>query len=208
MSFLSRAEIEKRFHSIFTDGDEHGLRQASYDLRLGPDVYVVGHDAPTRLSGMSPYVVLRPGEFAILTCVEALKMPSDLVGFITVRMRYKNQGLVNISGFHVDPTYDGVLKFAVQNVGPNDIHLRYNEPTFSILFASVTGDVGKPRVDAPAPPIKLDDVQLLGGSSVTLSGLKKEVERLQQLMLVYAPFAVSTFIALLILIFRMLIGKG
>jgi dCTP deaminase len=208
MSFLGNNEILKRFDELFIDGDRNGVRQASYDLRLGREVYVVGQDVPKRLTLVKPYMVLRPGEFAILTCAETLKMPRDLVGFITVRMRYKNQGLVNISGFHVDATYCGILKFAVQNVGPNDIHLKYNEPTFSILFACIDGDVGRDREDPSGPAIRLDDVQLLGGSSVTLSHLKKEVDQLRQVMLVYAPFAVSAFIALLILIFRMLTGKG
>ena len=120
-------------------------------------------------------------------------------------MRYKNQGLVNISGFHVDPTFSGYLKFAVQNVGPSDIYLRYHEATFCIFFAKLEGIISKKRGPS-AMPIAVEDLQLLGGSSITLAQIKREVDQVSQMMLIYAPFAVSAFFALLLLLYRMFTG--
>ena len=144
----------------------------------------------------------------MLTTFEKINMPADHLAFITVRMRYKNQGLVNISGFHVDPTFVGHLKFAVQNVGPTDIYLRYREPTFSIFFATLQGTFPKERQPS-SKAIAIEDLNLLGGSSVTLSQIKREIDQVRQMMLIYAPFAASAFIALLLLIYRMFTGvKG
>jgi hypothetical protein len=79
--------------------------------------------------------------------------------------------------------------------------LKLGEPTFCIFFARLEGKSEKRRPDA-GPAISIDDVHLLGGSNVTLSELKRDIERLRQQMLIYAPFAVGAFIALLVLIFK------
>jgi hypothetical protein len=40
------------------------------------------------------------------------------MAFISMRTAFKFKGLVNISGFHVDPGYKGKLIFAVFNASP------------------------------------------------------------------------------------------
>jgi deoxycytidine triphosphate deaminase len=205
VSFLAQSHIQRAW---FSDFDEKCLQQASYDLRLGAEVYVVGSETPVVLDSDDPYLVLKPGQFAMLTTFEKVVMPTDHIAFISVRMGYKNQGLVNISGFHVDPTFSGHLKFAVQNVGPNDIYLRYCEPTFCIFFAKLEGIISKKR-DPAGNPIAIGDLQLLGGSSITLAQIKRELDQVRQMMLIYAPFAVSAFFALLLMLYRMFTGaKG
>lgn len=198
MTFIPDHSIDKKWISDFK---QDCLQPASYDLRLGADVYVVGEAAPAGLDKDEPYLVLKPGQFAMLTTYERINMPDDHLGFITVRMRYKNQGLVNISGFHVDPAFSERLKFAVQNVGPSDIYLKFREPTFSIFFARLQSKPSKQR-DPARPPISIEDIHLLGGNNVTLSELKREIERLRLQMLIYAPSAVGAFVALLVLIFK------
>jgi len=110
------------------------------------------------------------------------------------------QGLVNVSGFHVDPMFKGRLVFAVQNVGPNDIRLRWMEPTFTIFFADV--EDGKDKVRKPRLGIELEDIQRLGGNSITLSKLKKDIDTIRTVLLIYAPFAVALFIALIMNIIK------
>lgn len=208
--FIAHDHIEQRItHDSLFKKETYDLamvQQCSYDLRLGEEVYVVGHKAPERLSVKKGYVSLPPGQFAILTCNEWLNMPRDLMAFITLRNTFKMQGLINISGFHVDPTFEGRLLFAVQNVGPHDIRLKHLEPTFTIFFAKIEGNIGKARDRRPLEGIQLEHVQLLGGNSVTLSKLKKDLDRLQLLLLVYAPFAVGAFVALLLSVIKALSG--
>jgi dCTP deaminase len=184
--------------------DPKCLQQSSYDLRLGKEAYIVGSDAPIFLSEDEPYLKILPGQFAILTCFEKLNLPDHIMGFITLRNNWKMQGLVNISGFHVDPTFKGILIFAVNNAGPSDIRLRLLERTFTIFLADVEGDIGDPRREQsnPLAGIPLNLVQNLGGSSVTLTKLQKEVDDLRTKMLIYAPLAVAALLALFLNLLR------
>jgi dCTP deaminase len=212
MAFLPHADIVK----LATAGklfagkyDSNNIKQASYDLKLGEEIYIVGRRAPERLSARHPYVVIPPGAFAILTTDEVVTIPANILGFIAIRTQFKLQGLVNISGFHVDPSFRGKLLFAVQNVGPADLRLKYGEPTFSIFFSELKSDdigpsrdKGEVHFKQDLSGIRLQDVQLLGGSSLSLARLQKDVNQLRMLILVYGPFAVAAFIALLVKIFR------
>ncbi len=205
--FLARNKIEELAAKGLLIGEKYNpknVRQASYDLGLGAEVYVVGKDVPEMLSEKSPYISLAPGQFAILTCYEEIKMPSTHMAFIALRSTYKFQGLVNISGFHVDPTHEGTLLFAVQNVGPSDIRLKYQEATFTIFFAQLLGEIEKSRAQEAGTQfkprlrgIRLQDVQLLGGASVTMSKLQQEIEQLRRIVLVYGPVIVAVLIALI-----------
>ena len=214
--FLARTEIERLADQgklIDFNYEKACVRQSSYDLRLGTEVYVVGKDAPEKLTDELPYISLAPGQFALLTCFEHVNLrdtgEEKYMGLIALRSGFKFQGLVNISGFHVDPTHVGTLLFAVQNVGPSDIRLKYKMPTFTIFFAQVKGDIGpgrdkepetqfKPRLEG----IRLQDVQLLGGASVTISELRKEIDQLRRIVLVYGPIVVAALIALVVNLIR------
>jgi dCTP deaminase len=207
--FLARSRIEKLVFEaaplFYGDTFESKcLQQSSYDLRLGTQAYLVGEDAPVLLTDDQQYLTIPPGQFAILTCFEKLDLPKNLMGFITLRNNLKMQGLVNISGFHVDPTFKGILIFAVNNAGPADIRLRFREPTFTIFFADVDGDIGEPRREQKVPlaGISLNNIQCLGGSSVTLTKLQKEVHELRIKMLIYAPLAVAALLALFLNLLR------
>ena len=197
MAFLGGLKIEEIKNDLFEadDCDVNQIQQSSYDLRLGEEYYISGRKAPEKLSEKKRYVSLAPGQFAILTCHERLKLPRSILGLITLRNTFKMQGLVNVSGFHVDPMFRGRLVFAVQNVGPNDIRLKRLEPTFTIFFAHV--EHGKPKERKPRLGIELEDIQRLGGNSITLSKLKKDIDTIRTVLFIYAPFAVALFIALL-----------
>ncbi|MGI9102832.1 MAG: dCTP deaminase domain-containing protein [Terriglobales bacterium] len=204
MSFLGSKKIRDEKAKLFKNlgkFDEKYLKQSSYDLRLGAEVYVVGEAAPRSLSEKEPYLILTPGQFAILTCYEDLKLDAQIMAFITLRNRYKMQGLVNVSGFHVDPTFEEKLVFAVQNVGPSDIRLKFQEPTFTIFFAHVDENDQAER-ETPRTGIELRDIQQLGGNTITLAKLQKDIEQVRTMMLVYAPFAVAATAALVIALIK------
>jgi len=124
-------------------------------------------------------------------------MPDDLLAFITLRNTFKMQGLINVSGFHVDPTHKGTLVFAVNNIGPSDIRLRLLEPTFTIFFSQVDGKIEGSRTPF-GTELPLQYVQLLGGSSITLARLQKEFEELRFKLLLYAPLGIALLIALIL----------
>jgi dCTP deaminase len=209
MAFLAKQELLGQLAMgllIVENCETKCVRQCSYDLRLGRELYRAGESAPRFLTENDPYVSLPPGQFAILTCHEIVEIPNNMMAFISVRSKYKLEGLVNISGFHVDPTFKGVLRFGVQNVGPADVLLKLYEPTFTIFFAELTSEkIGDGRDNEDdvhfkqgLTGIRLEDVQLLGGRNFTLSTLQKEVDRLRTLVNIYGAAAVSALIALIL----------
>ena len=193
-----------QFFPVDDDGenhfDENNLKEACYDLCVGDEVILSGDSKPTRLTVEKPYVLLPPGRFALIKTCEKIAVPEKYVAFISIRSRYKFQGLINISGFHVDPTYEGNLIFSVQNVGPRDIHLKYLEPTFMIMWAKLD-EPYEPKKDEPKRSgydrITLDQVRNLAPTSPTIDSLKKNIDSLHIQFKIYGAIAVSAFLALL-----------
>jgi dCTP deaminase len=218
VAFLAKHDIRERIQrgQLIADAEtqfkEKYLHQSSYDLRLGPEIYIVADPSPKFLITVQPYFSIPPGQFAILTTLEMIVIPDDLMALISIRSKFKFQGLVNISGFHVDPSFKGRLRFGVQNVGPTDIHLKLETPLFTIFFAELSsGGIEKTRdeendthFEQNLTGLRLEDVQLLGGSSITLSGIQKQIEKLEVRMIIYGGFVVAAAVGLLL---KFIFGK-
>ena len=71
------------FDSKFAKG-EKDEDQAYYRLRLGEDFYISTKDKPQKL-GDGEILVIKPGEFALLTTHERLKLSPYSLGFISMR---------------------------------------------------------------------------------------------------------------------------
>ena len=180
--FLTDKEIKARNKWFFPKGYvEEQATGASYDLSLGEEVYISGEDCPKKLSESSPFVSLPRGQFALLMTKEYIKMPNDHFGLISIKFWKKAQGLINVSGFHVDPGFEGKILFSVFNAGPSDVFLRYGEPTFMIFFYKLAGAVDQPyegeMLEQENLPTKL--VTSLKGTSASLSDVDKRVRDLE-----------------------------
>jgi dCTP deaminase len=207
--FLSKSEIQARLTDlIVVKADPNCIQEACYDLRVGNEAYRSEEHLPQILSDEEPYLLLHPGQFALIKTLECVRIPADCVGFISIRSRYKFQGLVNVSGFHVDPTYRGHLIFAVQNVGPNDVRLKYEERAFMIMWAQLSVSYeGKSRDGYPNIPLEL--MAQLGGGGITLSQLRNRVDGLQTELRLLIGIGVAILTALVILLLRQSLGfKG
>jgi len=203
--FLGSTAIRDNAARIFLKDtfNKERVNQCSYDLAIGEDAYIVGQSIPVKLTKAEPYLVLEPGQFAILTCHEKICLPPEIMGFITLRNRYKMQGLVNVSGFHVEPTFTEQLVFAVQNVSATDIRLKYLDPTFTIFFAEVRDNTSPTKkLEDPRQGITLQDIAQLGGSTITLSKLKEEMDQLRRMVFVYAPIIVAATIAIIVALLK------
>ena len=87
---LGKSAIRERLEDgqIFKDGTwvEESIMEASYALRVASDGLLVGGKpyAPGRGS-IGERFGIGPGEIAIISTVERLNMPSDLVGKLGIR---------------------------------------------------------------------------------------------------------------------------
>ena len=202
---LSARELQKQiekedlglFPVFIDDFDIKCLYPANYNLRLGNEVYVTTARLPKKLTKTDDTVVIRPGEFGILLTHEYIYTPQNVMGFISLRFRYKQLGLVNISGFHVDPGFRGKLVFAVYNAGPNNIVLRHKEPVFMIMFEKLEKAVREPyslaraRKFAGMQHIPTDIVTSLAGPSVSVLRLDRRIRSLETQIRIIEGLAVG-----------------
>lgn len=119
--------------------DEKHIKSGAYELSLGKEVFVT--DAKTKkvenLSDTNRGVDINPGQFALLLTNEKVHIPKNIIAFISIKAGEKLKGLVNVSGFHVDPGFRDHLLFSVYNAGPSPITLNYGEPYFPMWFAQL-----------------------------------------------------------------------
>ncbi len=180
-----RLSKEEKLPIFIHNFDVNLLGPANYDLRLGEDAYVTTGKLPRKLSSVNDTVAIEPGEFGILTTYESIYVPHDLMGLISLRVRYKTQGLVNISGFHVDPGFEGKIIFSVYNAGPRNVVLRYKDPIFMIMYEKLESPVKEGYEvkgtfsKGPLENIPSDIVTTLSGPSVSVISLDKKIKRLE-----------------------------
>lgn len=164
------------------------------DLRLGREVYISSEEAPRRLK-RGEFVTIKPGDFVLLLTRENLNLPDDVMGFISMRFDYKEKGLINVSGFHVDPNYHGKLIFSAFNAGPKDIVLRESDPVFMIFFERMqftSTESGKgPEVRFGFNHIPAKMVEEIQGKSVTLSANSNRLDRMEFYMKVMGGIIIA-----------------
>ena len=151
----------------------------NYDLRLGDEVYLSSKELPIKLTEHDNVIAIRSGEFALLITREKVELPKDVMAFISVRFKYKQKGLINISGFHVDPGYRGKLIFSVYNAGPNDILLKKDEAVFMIFFQRMLGEIEKEKERKEYECIPLEMMTGIQGRSASLAANAEKIGRLE-----------------------------
>ncbi|PVH24728.1 dCTP deaminase domain-containing protein [Sphingobacterium corticibacter] len=140
MAFLGGRDLRLFLNNkIISDYQETRIKQAAYELSLGEEVYRTDAiDGKVEvLNDKNRTVTINPGQFTLLMTKETVTIPSDKLAFISIKAKPKLKGLVNVSGFHVDPGFSGKLLFSVYNAGPSTITLRHDEPYFLIWFAEL-----------------------------------------------------------------------
>ncbi|WP_419932311.1 dCTP deaminase [Candidatus Poriferisodalis sp.] len=127
------------------------VKHCAYELTMGPQALVTGDKRVLRDLEVGEQLQIPAGHFAQLMTEEVVRVPKDTLGLISMKSRVKSLGLVNVSGFHVDPGFKGRLRFSVYNAGPSPVVISRGTPTFLIWFAALdkatrdpyTGDGGR-----------------------------------------------------------------
>ena len=143
MAFWSGATLASRLPELIDGFDRDKIDCAAYTLRIGPEAYVspaTAMEAATRTKTVLKEredCIIPPGQFAFLLTEERVTVPNSAIAFISMKAGVKFKGLVNVSGFHVDPGYCGRLVFGVYNAGPATVHLARGDDCFLIWYASL-----------------------------------------------------------------------
>ena len=80
--------------------EDDSIKEASYALRVAGDGMVVDGKPykPGDKSYAEPLIEIRPGRIAILSTVERLCMPGDLVGKLGIRLDVCGKGSYRVNG--------------------------------------------------------------------------------------------------------------
>ncbi len=181
------------------------VKQGAYELSLGPEAFVTSGPTGTKKK-LRPreQLAIPAGQFALLLTEEIVRIPDNAIGFISVRFTLKRRGIVNVSGFHVDPGFVGRLKFAVYNAGSQKIVVQRGEPIFMIWYSDLTGATtdlykGDPCV---LNEITSQDVMFLQGEVASPAELKKELDKLKSEFTFLKSLLIPIFVGLIILFFK------
>lgn len=188
MSFWSSQTLEARLDELVPNATKDSVDCNAITLTLGSEVYVtpeLGATAPNghTLKRLAPgeAFTIPPGQFAFLLTDESVVVPPSAMGFLSMKATYKLRGLVNVSGFHVDPGWKGPLIFSVFNVGPAPVHLKQGLPLFLIWYADLdTASEKRKTTIGPAgiSPNLINNVTGVLDSMASLDKrLKDEVKR-------------------------------
>jgi len=160
-----------------------GTTSASYVLTIGPEIYVSPNDQTSdpntvtvRTLAQGEAFTIPPGQFAFLLTEESVSVPANALAFISIRAKTKFRGLVNVSGFHVDPGFVGQLTFAVFNAGPVPVHLKRGQGIFLIWYASLDRTSTMIKKGPPVKGIDPDIISGVAGELQSFAGLSKKIK--------------------------------
>jgi dCTP deaminase len=181
--FWSGETLSERLADLIEPFAPERVDCAAYTLSVGPEVYVSPNEealdpatVTMRKLAMGDAFTIPPGQFAFLLTEEIVAVPADALAFISVRAKIKFRGLVNVSGFHVDPGYRGQLTFAVFNAGPGPIHLKRGQPIFLIWYASLDRESAFKKDGPVHMGIDIGLITGIAGELQSFAGLSKRIK--------------------------------
>ena len=152
---LGRNEIHNRLTKgeIFRKGTWKSgcVKEASYALRVADDGLMLdGTRYRPGKESIKNDIAIQPGKIAILSTMERMNMPGNLLGKIGIRFDYACQGLTGLMGIQVDPFYgwghdDERLYIRVANLGNYAITIPLYAEAFTFELHSVSGHVPVPK---------------------------------------------------------------
>ena len=144
--------------------EEGSIKEASYALRVANDGLMLGGKPflPEK-DFLEGDIKIEPGEIAILSTIERLDMPGNLVGKIGIRFDYASQGLAGLMGIQVDPFYgwghpNERLYIRVANLGNETISIPPCANVFTFELHDVDGHVPEPTTPRLGMWHRLQDI--------------------------------------------------
>lgn len=185
--FWSGETLLAKLPALITPFREENLDCAAYTLTIGREVYVSPSDETQdpktktkRQLGPGEAFTIPPGQFAFLLTEEVVEVPSESLAFISIKAKIKWRGLVNVSGFHVDPGFRGRLIFSVFNAGPAPIHLQQGQPCFLLWYASLDRSSERVKKGPVQENISPEFINSISGELQSLEGLSKKIKGIEK----------------------------
>lgn len=112
--------------------DENSLQGCTYDVRIGDKALLGGRGQEVDLT--DTVLEIAPGAYAGVISMEKVTLPKNVFATLGAKRKFSYDGLVLLSGSHVDPGYSGHLLFGIFNGSPKRRFLRRLEKIVSLTF--------------------------------------------------------------------------
>jgi dCTP deaminase len=152
---LGDSDIAKLFQGGYLlHSDLKRINPASLNVRIGA-TFLVPRRTPfgIALGGTVMYkrvevrdgacFRLRPGQFALATTIEEIRLPRSLVAFVQGRSSIGRAGLAVQNAGYVDPGFHGHITLELKNETRNSIYIRPGYPVAQLVFEEAS-NVEKP----------------------------------------------------------------
>jgi dCTP deaminase len=164
----------------------HRIEQCAYALGVASEYAItsVENGGVKRTAAPGEHITIPPGQFALLLTEETITVPANAIALISMKARFKLRGLINVSGFHVDPGFKGRLKFAVYNTGGTAIDLKPGQELFLIWYCDLdqTTKALYTGTHQGQDGITAEDVMSIRGIVVSAAGVNERVSTLEETM--------------------------
>jgi dCTP deaminase len=176
----------EQLHTAFAGGvvkpfAEVNIQQAAYELGVAHEYAMtsLAGEGERRRIADGDDIVIPPGQFALLLTEEIVNIPAHAMGLISVKASWKLRGLVNVSGFHVDPGFHGRLRFAVYNASGQTLRMKPGRRLFQLWLNRLSEPLPeKALYKNKLPPdagIQDDDVTAIAGMVASPAGLSARI---------------------------------
>lgn len=144
MAFLNSSRLLEVLPACIDPFLPKRVESGAYELSMGDEYFTTNTETATKkILQLGEQFSIEPGQFALLITKEYIKIPHDNLGFISIKAGIKFKGLINVSGFHVDPGFEGRLKFSVYNAGSRPITIEQGQRMFPLWLSEFTTPLSK-----------------------------------------------------------------
>lgn len=126
------------------------IRSAGYDLRLGDEYYMKTGASVRRIRiqkldpNAARILIVPPNQVVIVTTIETLSLPSDLVGHLTLKLDLLLRGLIMANQSQIDAGYEGGLFILLYNLSNHDVPLQWGQSIMRLELEKLTIPTSRP----------------------------------------------------------------
>ena len=142
--------------------EDNQVQPATYDLRVGEQGATTSTKKLINIREEG-YLLLKPGDFAIVTVLEVLHLSPQYAGRFGLRSKYTRKGLIATTGPQIDPGYKGRIILGLTNLTPKPVSLPYKDALVSVEFHKLEEPCAKPYSGPYQDKIELgpEDIEMV-----------------------------------------------
>lgn len=170
--------------------EEHCLKAASYDLRLGDQIIYCGREGVGKIGHIggdgANHILLESFEAVLFSTFEKVTLPHNIIGRFDLMIKKGLQGLILQVGPQVEPAYEGPLFGLILNTSGETRSINFKEVFLTIEFSYLSHSMGmatvqEEKIDSLQDFMHLKDINLADLMKPNvISRLRKELQQCKE----------------------------